>query len=120
MDDIVSDEYLDIEDILKINKLAKDVRVYEESPVHTMAQVSEIMMDSEKNRRRHKAIMKEVLNEYFDTEKFRWSQDSKMIDWGQYVFLPKWMRISIKPFPVAWFQISVVAMLVLILLRGCA
>lgn len=108
-------EYFDSEDIEKLMELSKKIVGHEFDPVYQNATVIAILQNSKKTKEREKALLKEVMEEMFDNEKFRWSQDSKMIDWGQYVHFPRWMKVRPRPFPVAWWQLSVSITLMAIL-----
>lgn len=108
-------EYFDCEDIEKLMELSKKIVGHEFDPVYQNATVIAILQNSKKTKEREKALLKEVMEEMFDNEKFRWSQDSKMIDWGQYVHFPRWMKVRPRPFPVAWWQLSVSITLMAIL-----
>lgn len=108
-------EYFDSEDIEKLMELSKNVVEHEIDTIYQNATVIAILQNSKKTKEREKALLKEAMEEMFDNEKFRWSQDSKMIDWGQYVNLPSWVRTKISPFPVAWWQLSVSITLMAIL-----
>ncbi len=112
---MASTEFFDSQDIEKLMEISKNVVSHDIDQVYMTASIMAVMLSSEKNKQRQRDTITEVFNEKFDNEKFRWSQDSKMIDWGQYVVLPSWIKSRIRPFPVAWWQLSVSIALIAIL-----
>lgn len=108
-------EFFDSEDIEKLMQVSKQVIGHDIDQVWMMASIQAIMQNSEKNNERQKAIMNKVFDERFENEKFKWSQDSKMMDWGHYINFPSWIHIKPRPFPLALWHLSVSISLIAIL-----
>ena len=80
-----------------------------------VASVMAVMLSSEKTKKRQRDIMNEVFDERFENEKFKWSQEAKMIDWGHYINFPSWVHIKPRPFPLALWHLTVSISLIAIL-----
>ena len=112
---IMTDEYFDCDDVTRLIELSKKAVSHNIDYVYVQATILAILMNSKKTKKMQREMFEDVFDEKFDNENFRWAMDSKMIDWGKYVILPSWIKTKIRPFPMAWWQLSVSATLIAIL-----